>query len=273
MHDRLDCMSQVETVALWAGLIASIAGITLSIVATIFALWVSKQSAAVNQQMIKSLQKIETTVEHLSADTRELITAGWNKMLSGIGGESDDDASTLDVTDQISEGVASEVQSELKDDQSESASERVERLENALEDLKETLAVQLRRTYSRESQNSITALVGVMIGLPIEARALLSILSRGYHLTRKQYLLCTKNQLLRVPLKKLRAGGLIVPLKGLTEDGDPEPCYYFPPRLTKQIKVATQLSGDIPKEIMNVVASNLRSVGYSPSGYNEHLVV
>lgn len=263
-------MNQVETVALWAGLIASIAGIVLSVVATIFAIWVSKESAQVNQQMIRSLQKIESTVEHLSDDTGELIKAGWNKMLTGLGGRSGSDTSAADASEQISEGVASEVQSELEDSLSGSDSQRIERLESALGDLKETVAAQLRRRPRWESDDVVLDLSEELQALPVEARALVSILSRGAHLTRKQYLSSTKNPYLNIPIKKLRAFGLLVPLVGESEGGGTEPVYYFPPRTTKHIRLASQLVGEIPKEVLNSVSSALRGVGYMSAAREGH---
>jgi hypothetical protein len=257
-------MSQVETVALWAGLIASVAGITLSIVATIFAIWVSKQSAEVNQQMIRSLQKIESTVEHLSADTRELITAGWNKMLTGLGGESEAETSISEVSDQISEGVASEVRSELADSETETESQKIERLENALQDLKETVAIQLRRRPNRNTSGALDMLVEEVRGLPIEAKAVLAILSWGRHLTRKEYLSSKRDPVLKGPIKRLRAGGLLVPLIGESDGGVKEPVYYFPPNSTAQIKVASQIGGDIPREVQDGLLAALRTIGYIP---------
>ena len=261
-------MSQVETVALWAGLIASIAGIVLSIVATIFAIYVSKESSLVNQQMIRSLQKIETTVEHLSADTRELITAGWNKMLAGLGAE--DDGDTSEAPDEISSGIASEVRSELTEDGiGESGPQRVERLERALEDLRETLSAQLRQRPTRDSTDPISALAEKIRGLPIEARAFISILSRGRHLTRKEYTISSINQPLKVAMKSLRTAGLLVPLQGHSEDNGPVPVYYFPPGTTKHIRVASQLAGEVPKEILEKISDALKTIGYVPKSHRQ----
>ncbi len=50
-------MSEVETVATWAGLITGIAGIVLAIVTIWFASNTEKRAQQVNDQMIKSLQK------------------------------------------------------------------------------------------------------------------------------------------------------------------------------------------------------------------------
>src|SRR3954464_15733564 len=78
-------MGEVERVALWVGLIASVAGIVLSIVAIWFAREVDTRSAAITKQTIQSLQKIESTVERQSKDTQELIKAAWDAMLGGMG--------------------------------------------------------------------------------------------------------------------------------------------------------------------------------------------
>src|SRR5258708_34989048 len=146
-YPRICLMSQVETVALWAGLIASIAGIVLSAVATWFALRVNDQATAINNQMIKSLERIESSVERVSSDTRELITAGWNKMLGNMGNQIDPGASNPDSTDSIVNGVATEIESELNEDGSEEPEAKIQRLEEALRELQVTVS-NLRRGTS-----------------------------------------------------------------------------------------------------------------------------
>jgi hypothetical protein len=262
-------MSQAETVALWAGLIASIAGIVLSVVATVFAIWVGKQATEVNNQMIRSLQKIESTVEHLSADTRELITAGWNKMLTGLGSEREVEPISSDVPDKISEGIASEVRSELEDSEGQPTAQR---LESVLADLRETLSAQLRQRPNRSSSDALDSLAETVRGLPVEARALLAILPKGRHLTRKEYLSSTRNPSLKAAVKALRAEGLLVPLEGADEDGKAIPVYWLPPFLSKsQVKLATGLAGDIPKEVSDAVYDSLRTIGYTPGDWKKRL--
>jgi hypothetical protein len=185
-------------------------------------------------------------------------------MLTGIGGVSENGVTASDISEQISDGVASEVRSELEETDAESGAERMERLESALEDLRETLASQLRRRPIRDSDDSAIVLSDIVRQLPIESRAMLQILARGGHLTRKQYLSSTKNQYLRIPIKRLRAGGLLVPLVGTSESGRTEPVYYFPPHTIRSIKLASQLVGDIPKDIVDNVSAALKNVGYSP---------
>jgi len=65
-----------QTIALWVGLLSGIVGIVLSVVAIVFTVLVDRRSSQVTGQTIQSLQKIESAVERLSSDTRELIKAG-----------------------------------------------------------------------------------------------------------------------------------------------------------------------------------------------------
>src|SRR5215472_12657649 len=78
-------MSQVDSVALWAGLLSSIVGITLSLVAIVFTWAVNQRSSQVNDAMIKSLQKIESTMEHQAEETTNLIRVAWEKLLGNVG--------------------------------------------------------------------------------------------------------------------------------------------------------------------------------------------
>jgi hypothetical protein len=77
-------MDAIQSVATWVGLIASIAGIVLSLVAIVFSVLVDRRSSTISERTIQSLQKIESAVERSSTDTRELIKAGWDKMLGSV---------------------------------------------------------------------------------------------------------------------------------------------------------------------------------------------
>src|SRR5579864_4569961 len=79
-----DEMNQAESVAFWVGFIGSMVGIVLSIVAIVFSILVDRRSSRISDHTIQSLQKIESAVERLSSDTRELIKAGWDKMLGNV---------------------------------------------------------------------------------------------------------------------------------------------------------------------------------------------
>ena len=257
-------MSQVETVALWAGLIASVAGIVLSIVAMVFAIWVNNRATDVNNQMIKSLQKIESTVERVSTDTRELIAAGWNKLLGNMNGETDAEAADPDVPDQISSGLASEVRSELMEGASEGdTAQKIERIERALQELQETVSAQLRRRpVGRQPESLLDSLVQAVRDLPMEAKALLSILVRGKHMDRKQYRAAQQNQVLKFPIRALRGSGLLVPLEGLSDDGEPVPVYHLAPGIARRVRIATRLTSDVPKDLLESVSAALKTIGY-----------
>jgi hypothetical protein len=221
--------------------------------------------------MIKSLQKIESTVDRTSTDTRELIAAGWNKLLSGLDREPvEDEGDPPDSSDPISEGIASEVRSELTEG-NEQDTERLTRIERALGELTETIAVQLRGRQRRESKDSTAFVVETLLSLPIESRALLLALSGGPHLTRKQYRAAIQNPDLGPSIRRLRSVGLLVPLTGIGPEGEPEPCYWFPPSTVKSVRVALQLAGEIPGEVLERITAALRDTGYVSRDYRRHL--
>jgi len=189
-------------------------------------------------------------------------------MLMGLGSGDEGEESGTDTTEQISSGIASEVRSELAEAVSESkpGSDRVDRIEKALQDLQETVSAQLRRPNRDHLRTVTDELTAAVRELPLEARALLSILSRGPHLTRKEYRSAVQNPGLKTSIKALRSAGLLVPLEGI-EDGEPVPVYYLPPKLGKDIRVALRLAGDVPRDAVTEVFSALAATGYeSPRG-------
>ena|SRR5436190_17397695 len=103
-------MNNVEQVALWVGLISGIVSIVMSVVAIAFAVMVDRSSRAVTAQTIKSLQKIESDVERLSSDTRELIKAGWDRMLGSVSLAYPPEST---APSQLASGIAAELKSEL----------------------------------------------------------------------------------------------------------------------------------------------------------------
>ena len=266
-------MSQVEVVALWAGLIASIAGIVLSIAALIFGVWVNNRATQVNDQTIKSLQKIESTVERLSEDTRNLIKAGWDKMLGGFGdspGPSKDDEDDEKSDREIASGLTDEAKAELglidqhKSAQSKSTKEELQQIDQVLNRLQETLQAQLRNASFRGRTGRGTDLMIEKIsGLSSKAQALLRAISPAWHLTRDQY-----QKLRRSPISsallELRAAGLLVPLSGTGDTGEKIPVYWLPPGPSRRIRAALQLTSEPPADIQEIVVKELRNIGYPP---------
>ena len=91
-------LNQVETVALWIGVVTGVASIVLSIIAILFARDVDRWSGEVSKQTIRSLESIETTVQRLSEDTGGLIKVAWDRMLGTMerdGGPSRDQLRTV----------------------------------------------------------------------------------------------------------------------------------------------------------------------------------
>jgi hypothetical protein len=259
-------MSQVDTVALWAGLISIQASQEsfLSIVAMVFAIRVNNRATDINNQMIRSLQKIESSVERVSADTRELITAGWHKMLGDMDRVNEPDPVNSEASDKISSGIASEVRSELTEDINGNATvPQIDRIERALRDLQETVAAQLRQKPISGRTDSVDSLVQTLNSLPVEAKALLSILSRGGHLDRGQYRAAIQNTALKHSIQALRSNGLLVPLEGFSEGNEKVPVYYLPPGLGKRARLAVQLAGEVPREVLDSIAAALRKIGYA----------
>lgn len=154
-------MSQVETVAMWAGLIASIAGIVLSVAALVFGVWVNNRATEVSDQTIRSLQKIESAVERLSDDTRNLIKAGWDKMLGSVENlsapqraEAEDAEDERQPATEIASGLAQEARADLgltgeRPSGGAVSPELVQRFERVLENLEQSMAAQLKNNYSR----------------------------------------------------------------------------------------------------------------------------
>jgi len=247
---------------------SSVASIVLSVVAIAFAIWVNNRASEIDNQMIRSLQKIESTVERVSSDTRELITAGWNKMLGGIGPDDVADAAD-DSREAISGGLATEVRSELLADEGASppaSPDRLERIQRTLEDLQQTVAAQLGQRPIPSGKH-IDLVLRRMSMLPIEARSILEVLASGRHIDRKEYVAAMKDPVLGDPLRSLRKAGLLVPLEGVGEDGDPVPVYHLPPGWVRRIRTALKLTGEIPDEIQSKVRATLSQHGYLPASH------
>lgn len=259
-------MSQVEIVALWAGLIASIAGIVLSIAALVFGWWVNDRATQVNDQTIKSLQKIESAVERLSDDTRSLIKAGWDKLLSNVGSsteEEDDDAS-----DRLASGLAEEARADigLKSEAGEASTQtatQLERIEHALTNLEQSFAAQLKNLSAGAGRSrDVDRIIRKLQRLSPSARSLLSIISSSAHLERAQYQKLRTSDL-APSVRELRREGLLVPLSGNDADGNEVPVYWLPPGLSSRVIAAVQLLPDEDRTTAERVRNKLQEFGYT----------
>jgi len=252
-------MSDVEKVALWVGLIASVISIALSVVATIFAVLVNYRSEKVSDQTIKSLQKIESDVARLSSDTSGLIKAGWDKLVGTFGQEHE--APTRDreeAANEIASGLTSEIRTELEDSSEDEKGELspavAARLDAALSKIQETLAAQIVEGGDNSS-GAVFEKATRMQRLSEEARELARQIGT-IHLTRKQYSQL-RNGALASATKELRRLGILVPLS----DGDTSPVYWFP---TGGFRPALMLIPPSRPEVSAFVSSELAKTGYRP---------
>jgi hypothetical protein len=256
-------MTDVEKIALWFGLIASIVSIVLSIVAIVFAILVDKSARAVSAQTIKSLQKIESEVERLSDDTRELIKAGWDKMLGSV--DREPQPRTIEVpAKEIAAGIASELRAELSltsDKGTTVSAEQNNKFEQLLETLETSLTAQLRaQNLSSRPSEALDRLINTLNKLSPSAQALLRAIS-NYHLSLTEYRALNKGPL-KDSLIELRESGLLVPVKHETPDGGNVPCYYFPSSLSSLVKAAIPLIPKPPDEVIHQIKSELEAIGY-----------
>lgn len=257
-------MNQVETVAFWIGLVGSIVGIVLSIVAITFSVLVDRRSTQVGQHTIQSLQKIESVVEHLSSDTRELIKAGWDRMLGNV------EKSTLFATPdssakEVAAGIAAELRSELatlnNGKSALDAQARVEQLEKYIRDMELSIKAQLNaaRRDSRPSAK-LDGILETLKELTQPTYALLRAISRA-HLTQDEYKRISAGKF-GPSLLELREVGFLVPVVHHTTHGD-EHCYYFPPGITEVTRAALQMLPDPSENLQREVATELKAAGYS----------
>jgi hypothetical protein len=258
-------MTDVDHIALWAGLISSIISIVLSVVAIAFAILVDRSSRQVTAQTIKSLQKIEADVDRLSGDTRELIKGAWDKML-GSNYPSAPARPDDSIAKELAAGIATELRAELEigRDKGHAVEETPleAKLDGLIQRLEGTLAAQMRGEPSSERAGALVDHASDLLrSLSPTARTLASLIS-GFHLSRQQYLALAKGALSDA-IAELRAAGILVPLRGVGPDGKQIPVYFYPPQLTKVLRAVIPLMPSPPEETLSLVANELKRIKYS----------
>ena len=256
-------MSTVEQVALWVGLISAIVSIVLSIVAIAFAVMVDRSARAVTAQTIKSLQKIESDVERLSTDTRDLIKAGWDRMLGSVPVAHPADGKE---SSQLALGIAAEIKSELAPLIQSADKTKQATIENRLADIVEAMEAALNRSQRSDQRVSRGANVdrvhSQLEALSPEALALMAVvLSRHRHLEPEQY-----RQLRAGPLgaavREVRRAGLLEPhVAGGKSDTDP-PVYFLPGPVLEALGPALALVTAPGQPVQEAVHRELQRVGY-----------
>lgn len=257
-------MSDVETVALWLGLFAGIVSTVLAVVAIAFTFVVDRRSSAINEQMIKSLQKIESTVEGVAGDTADLIKVAWDRMLPGSPTPSGaDDSSDDESVRAIAAGVAAELKAELAPEANEAGQAAIQHLDEAVQRLERTMRAQLRSGGSQSSSRSdrFEVLQARLQNVSVEARELARQLALSKHLTRDQYRKLLEGPLAR-PLRELRQDAILVPLQGRDPDGTEIPVYFFAPGNYRLVQPVISFLEPTPRDVRERVRGVLESTGY-----------
>jgi hypothetical protein len=268
-------MGQVETIALWLGLVVGIASVTLSIWATVFAVWVYRESHLISDKTLQSLQRIEGTVERQSRDTNNLIKAAWDKMLGAVPSAWDllPPDRRRDAARVIS-GLAAEAHDDAAN-LTNAASGRVatrEEINTFLDDFVERTRDTLTNNISDHAEGThisqdVDRILKRLNNLPETAQELIRAIYRGGALSRQQYQELSKNEDIKPALRMLRQSGLLVPVLGLSRRGqgekpEQEYVYYFPPAIIDAIGPAIEM---MPREsalVAPVVEDALRDAGY-----------
>jgi hypothetical protein len=256
-------MGEVEHVGVWVGLAASTIGIVLAVVAILFTYVVNQRSDAVNDATIKALASIESDVDRLGNDMRELIRDAWATMLhpgaSGFTAAADQAAS-----EEVASGMAAEIKSEVLEEQPRDA-DASKSLERILDSFSQRLQEQLQAANvgsgaTLSAAQRLNRVVQTISSLSPLALQVVRVISDTYvHLTRAQY-----KELARSPLasavQELRGAGLLVPLRS---QGQSDLVYFFPGALADLVRVAAKLAPGPPStKVQNLVRETLKSVQY-----------
>jgi hypothetical protein len=172
---------------------------------------------------------------------------------------------------EVAAGIAAELRSELASLNTakpggDTAEARIAGLESYLKNLEASLSAQLKAQQADPRPSVKFESVLEAIGdLTRPAQALLRGISR-VHLTKSEYQHLSQGRL-GPALVELRKVGLLVPVVHKTSHG-PEPCYYFPPGISKIARAALHVLPEPAQEIQQDVTKELKAVGY-PSGHGD----
>lgn len=271
--------SDVDVVALWIGLIAGVVSIVLAVVAIWFTVLVDKRSRDVSSVTIQSLQRIDSAVGRISADTAGLIRAAWDKLLGSVGGAG---IAALDqeTIRSIASGLAAELRADLAADERKDGeevgertagdsdrditAERLTAMDEAINRLERSLESQLVSVANREPQGGEAAALDVFRRLSPTARALVrALVESRSHLTRSEYL-----QLRRTPLREqlaeLRGAGLLTPLAATGDaSGRPQVVYWVPGSRLGLVGSGLLLAPPEPAVVTDRVRTALERIGYA----------
>jgi len=256
-------MDEVERVALWIGLLGSVVSTSLAVVALAFTYVVNKRSDNVSDQTIRSLERIQGSVQRVSDDTTNLIKAGWDKMLAGLAVPSPQDAE-LEPAQEVAAGLRAEISETLRptDGAQMDMKDLVDELANNAED-----AVKAGALEASDSARAVDRVLSLLDQVSPAARELAKVLAFGpRHLKRTEYQLLMHDPRTSQAVREMRSLGFLTPRVHRYGDGH-ELVYYFPSRLNRAVRAAFMLRTHEPEQ--PDILEALAAAGYGPNVDND----
>lgn len=261
---QLLALSDVETVALWAGLIVGVASVVLAIVAIYFSIEVDRRSTATSTSTIRSLERIESVVAGQSKDTRDLIKVGWERMLPPSARPASMPAPADEGVREVAAGLADEIRSNLGlsavgGNVGDEVGATDARWDDVAERLQATVESQLQAARHRPG-DEVQFWLDRLEDMSVEAQTLAQAISR--HITSDQLRELQEDPLMADALSEMRREGLLVPLRGYNRKRERTLVYWFPPSADRAIKAALLMLADPDEDLTAVIAGLLERVGY-----------
>jgi hypothetical protein len=249
-------MDEVERVGLWIGLLASVAGIVLAVVAIWFAQRVDRDSRRVAEKTITSLQKIESAVDKQSNEVTNLVKVAWTSMF-GSETEVHDPGADADTISHRAFGAPQEVADSSDGNGIDEADKRM--LETLVDQFDRTIGSDMGS--ARRPGAGIRLVLGRLQTLSPRALELARILGNGRHLTSTEYAqLADQDPEL---VDELREASLLRPFKGRVK-GRNESVYWFPPGVGRWVPLAMTLHNQEYPDAHDSIHKLLDAVGYHP---------
>jgi hypothetical protein len=249
-------LTDVETVGLWAGLIAAVVSIVLSLVAIMFARDVDRRSLEINNQTIRSLEAIQAAVQRLSDDTGGLIKVAWERMLGSVGPTSPQASPEL-------QALLAGLFGELRDDAGELPPGHS--VDHLIRDTDERARRATGRHWDRAAMPkswAFNVVVDALESMSPLAVEVLRELQGGHLLTRAQYQQLRQDPELAIALDELRDRDLLMPFQRRGAKGE-ETVYGIAPWFRGVIGPALVLTEhEAPGPEAERVRTALREVGY-----------
>ena len=260
--------SEVEHVAVWIGLVGTVASIVLATVAIIFTVLVNGRTERLNDQTIKSLQSIESDVDLVKETIRDLVKGAWESRVVNLAGAGSG-AVAVDAVPvkELASGLAAEQvereePAEADHEKNEALYEQLSSsIESALERQRSSLDAALQRVGTPRVDR-VRSAIDAVESLSDDARELYrTILEAGRPLTPEQYD-AIQNSEIGDALRELRTAQLILPLRGREVEGGRLLVYNMPSSRRRLGKAIIELMPRVDSAVAAKVRESLRAAHY-----------